>query len=265
MDPSGATSAARFLPLGSAAAEAAGLGPLRHMAVTGSTNADLVAEARSGDAGAAVLVADHQTAGRGRLDRTWDDTAGNALLVSVRLPVRSGAATPGGAGAAVRALGAAGRAAADGLCRDRVLTKWPNDLVVVDGPAPGKLAGVLAAFVDGTAPSVVVGIGINVRPAPTQPQATSIVECGGPADRDALLAALLGELSVRLDDESGVIDELRRHSATLGARVRAELPGGAAVVGEAVDLSDDGELIIRDDDGRDQVVTAGDVVHLRGR
>ena len=263
MDPSGATSAARFLPMGAAAAEAAGLGPLRHLAVTGSTNADLVDEARAGHAGAAVLVADHQTAGRGRLDRTWDDTAGNALLVSVRLPVRSDEARPDGAGAAVRALGAAGRAAADGMCRDRVLTKWPNDLVVVDGPAPGKLAGVLAAFVDGATPSVVVGIGVNVRSAPT-PLATSIVECGGPDDRDALLAALLSELSVRLADESGVIDELRRHSATVGSRVRAELPGGAVLVGGAVDRTDDGELIVRDDEGRDQVVTAGDVVHLRG-
>ena len=258
MDPSDATSAGGFLPLSSEAAALMGPGPLRHVAATGSTNADLAAEARRGDASGAVLVTDHQTAGRGRLDRVWEDVPGDALLVSLRIPTPSA-----GAGAVVRALGAAARAAVDQLCRDRVLAKWPNDLVAIDGSAPGKLAGVLAEYVAGEAPCVVVGIGINIRSIEGQPGATSVVECGGPDDRDRLLSTLLRELAPRLRDEAGVIDDLRSHSATVGSRVRVELPAGVELRGEAVDLTTEGELVVRTDDGTAHVVTTGDVVHLR--
>ena len=123
----------------------------------------------------------------------------------------------------------------------------------------------LGEFVDGDQPCVVVGIGINVRPIPGQSGATSIVECGGADDPNALLAALLREFSARRRNGSGVVDELRKHSATLGSRVRAELPGGAELHGDAVDLTADGELVVR---GRRRarpgiVVASGDVVHLR--
>ncbi|MEQ8840635.1 MAG: biotin--[acetyl-CoA-carboxylase] ligase [Acidimicrobiales bacterium] len=258
MDPLRATSAARFLPISCEVAADLGPGPIGHVASTGSTNTDLVREARTGDASPAVLVADHQTAGKGRLDRTWEDSSGAALLVSLRLP----AALVDAAGA-VRALGAAARAATDRLCVDPVLTKWPNDLVVVDGARPGKLAGVLAEFVDGPEPCVVVGIGVNVRPAVGRPEATSLVECGGADDRDALLAELLRELAPRLRDGSAVLDELRAHSATIGSPVRADLPGGRVLLGDAVDLSADGALIVRTPDGVDHVVGTGDVIHLR--
>ncbi|MEZ5243848.1 MAG: biotin--[acetyl-CoA-carboxylase] ligase [Acidimicrobiales bacterium] len=258
MDPSDATSADGFLPLSSATAKAVGPGPLRHVASTGSTNTDLADEARAGDSSGTVLVTDHQTAGRGRLDRVWEDVPGDALLVSFRIP------TPAtGAGGVVRALGAAARAAVDGLCRDRVLAKWPNDLVVVDGAAPGKLAGLLAEFVGGDTPCVVVGIGINIRPVADLPGATSMVECGGPDDRDRVLAALLEELGPRLADGSGVLDDLRTHSATIGSRVRVEMPDGIELRGDAVDLTADGELVVQSDDGVDHVVSTGDVVHLR--
>lgn len=239
-------------------AAAVGPGPLRHVESTGSTNADLVAEARNGDSSGAVLVTDHQTAGRGRLDRVWDDVPGDALLVSLRIPAEQVDAAAG-----VRALGAAARAAVDGICRDRVLAKWPNDLVVVEGAKPGKLSGVLAEYVPATHPVVVIGIGINIRPIARQDSASSVVECGGADDRDALLAELLRELAPRLRDGSGVIDELRAHSATLGATVRVELPDGAVLVGEALDLTPDGALIVRDGDGVDHIVGVGDVIHLR--
>jgi BirA family biotin operon repressor/biotin-[acetyl-CoA-carboxylase] ligase len=259
MDPTGATSAARFLPRSSEIAAAHGPGPLRHVASTGSTNVDLAAEARGGDSGGAVLVADHQTAGRGRRDRAWDDVAGRALLVSVRVPCG-----PDRAAAVTRAVGAAARAAADEVCAVPVLAKWPNDLVVLEGKAPGKLAGQLAEFVTGEQPCVVVGVGLNLRPVEGHDDATSVVECGGPDDRDALLAALLRGLSSRLaDDERAVLDELRRHSATIGRRVRAELPGDTDVIGLALDLTDDGELVVRDDGGVRHVVGVGDVIHLR--
>jgi BirA family transcriptional regulator, biotin operon repressor / biotin---[acetyl-CoA-carboxylase] ligase len=256
MNPTGATSAARFLPLGTAVADDVGPGPLRHVAQTGSTNADLVEEARRGDASGAVLVADHQTAGRGRLDRQWIDDPGAALLVSFRLPAEQAEA-----GEVVRALGAAARAAVDSLCASRVLMKWPNDLVV-EGPAPGKLAGVLAEFVAVPVPCVIIGIGINVVPMARQDGATSVVECGGPGDRDTVLATLLREFAARRTNPLGVMAELRAHSATIGSRVRVELPVGE-LVGRATDLTADGQLVVDDDRGVRHVVAAGDVVHLR--
>ena len=260
MDPSGATSAARFLPSSCEVAAAARPGtaasrgdrPARPTPISRPRHAAATPRA-------AVLVTDHQTAGRGRLDRTWDDTAGDSLLVSFRL--RGIAARRRQPGASARRRGAGG--GRRGVCAIGCSAKWPNDLVVIDGAVPGKLAGVLGEFVDGDHPCVVVGIGINVRPVDGQAGATSIVECGGADDRDRLLAALLREFSHRRRDGSGVVDELRTHSATLGSRVRAELPGGAELLGDAVDLTDDGELVVRDDEGRDRIVSAGDVVHLR--
>ncbi|MEM7140529.1 MAG: biotin--[acetyl-CoA-carboxylase] ligase [Actinomycetota bacterium] len=258
MDDPRATSAARFLPSSSAVAAAVGPGPLLHVVETGSTNRDLVDEARAGVVDPVVLVADHQTAGRGRLDRRWEAEPGAGLLMSVRVPIAQQQAN-----SVVQGVGAAARAAADSICRVPVLAKWPNDLVVTDGAAPGKLAGVLGEFVDGPTTCVVVGIGINISPVPGQSGATSIEQCGGAADRDRLLAALLEELASRLDDPSRLVEEQRIHSATLGTRVRAELPGGRVLSGTASDLDDAGSLLLVDDDGATHVVTTGDVIHLR--
>ena len=258
MDPTRATSAARFLPVSASVADDVGPGPLGHVEQTGSTNVDLVEEARRGDSSGAVLVADHQTVGRGRLDRQWLDEPGRALLVSFRVPVAQT-----GAADLVLSLGAAARAAVDSLCVAPVLTKWPNDLVVIDGPASGKLAGVLAEFVAASSPCVVIGIGINIAPIPRQEGATSVVECGGPADRDAVLSALLQEFATRRTNPSGVVAELRAHSATIGSRVRVTLPGGEELLGRAVDLTADGKLVVDDDMGERHVVGVGDVVHLR--
>lgn len=258
MNPSRATSAERFLPLSAEVAAALGPGPLGHVTETGSTNTDLAAEARAGERGGAVLVADHQTAGRGRLDRSWDDDPAAALLVSLRIP-----AAHDDANRVVAAVGAAARAAATDLCTVPVLAKWPNDLVVVEGDAPGKLAGVLAEFVAGDPSAVVVGVGINIVPIGRHPGSTSIVACGGPNDRDALLAGLLRHLAERMADPARVIDETRTHSATLHARVRVELPGDTQLLGTATALLDDGRLEVTTDDGVRHAVGAGDVVHLR--
>ena len=262
-----ATSAGDPFAASSRVANATGLGPLRHVEVTGSTNSDLVAEARDGTFGPAVLVADHQTAGRGRLGREWDDDPNNALLVSIRVPV-----SLEGAGV-VAAVGAAARLAADQLTTATVLTKWPNDLVVEDGAAPGKLGGVLAEYVAEPNESVVVGVGINItaierHQGATSMAATSMVECGmvqrgSLADRDLLLSGLLSALAPRLANPVLVMEELRTNSATLGTRVRVELPGNRFFLGEAVGLSDKGHLILRCDDATSLTITAGDVIHLR--
>ena len=254
----GATSGSGELAASAAAASAAGLGVLRHVESTGSTNTDLVLEARAGDVAPCVLVADHQHAGRGRLDRVWDDRPGGTLLVSLRLPVPLARAHE-----TVAAVGVGARAAADALLPVRVALKWPNDLVVVDGPRPGKLAGVLAEFVDQGPGVVVVGLGCNLETVPTQPSSTSAVACGATLDRDTLLAAVLTAVGERLAVPEVVADELRRHSATIGSRVRVEVAGADPLVGSAVDVRDDGRLVVVDDHGVEHVIATGDVVRLR--
>ncbi len=262
MSHEGETSGGLF-EASSRVADATGLGPLRHVEVTGSTNVDLVAQARAGSVGPAVLVADHQSAGRGRLGRHWDDERGNALLVSIRRPVPFAEAA-----GVVAAVGAAARSAAARLTTSTVSVKWPNDLVVKAGPAPGKLGGVLAEYLKEPSETVVVGVGINVGAIKRQQGATSMAQCGmlqrnSHADRDLLLSVLLRELALRLADPNSVWEELRKNSATLGTRVRVELPGDRFVEGEATGLSDEGHLLLRCDDATSLTITTGDVIHLR--
>ena len=240
-----------------------------------STNTWLLAEARAGAPEGLVAVADHQSAGRGRLDRRWEAAPGAALLTSVLLrPVlEPGALHLATALVALSALEACRRTA--GV---EASIKWPNDLVVGDA----KLAGVLAEAdpsATGGAPgsvAVVVGIGLNIEaPAPSaSTNATSLGQLvaarsgSGVPSRDALLAALLGELQRRrpeLDSGEGrrtLAADLRRRCVTLGRVVRVEL-GASELNGTATDLTDEGALVIETDDGP-RVVTAGDVVHLRG-
>ncbi|MFJ4948951.1 biotin--[acetyl-CoA-carboxylase] ligase [Streptomyces sp. NPDC088760] len=240
---------------------------------TGSTNSDLAARAAEGKAGeGAVLVAEEQTAGRGRLDRRWTAPPRSGLFFSVLLkpaevPVARWGWLPLLTGVAV----ATGLSRAAGV--DTAL-KWPNDLLVTVGGEERKAGGILAerAGTDG----VVVGVGINVTLRADElpvPQAGSLALAGAlGTDRDPLLRAVLrsledwygrwraagGDPSV-----SGLQETYTAGCATLGRRVRAELPGERAVVGEAVALDGDGRLIIATEEGVQEPVGAGDIVHLR--
>lgn len=236
---------------------------IRRFASIDSTNRLLLDEARAGAPAGLVAVADHQTAGRGRLGRTWESTPGAALLVSVLLrpdlpPERLGVLTM----AAGLALGDAVEAVAD----VRAGLKWPNDLVVGER----KLAGLLAeAQVHaGRVDAVVLGAGCNVGaaavPSALAGVATSCdVEAGRPVDRDLLLERYLAGLAARLGDLVSVPDAYRRRSATLGRPVRVEVGTGRTVEGEAVAVSASGALVVRDAEGADVTLHAGDVVHLR--
>ena len=178
-----------------------------------------------------IVVADHQTAGRGRMERHWDAPPGTALLASFVLDSHS-----------LLSL-AAGVAAAE-ACGPEVRLKWPNDLLL----RGRKLGGILVEVGDGKA---VVGIGINLTSAP--PGAARL---GRP--RDELLDRLRAELSAWASAQSSrILARWRELSVTLGRRVRVELPGHA-FEGTAQDIADDGALIV---DG--QRVGAGDVIHLR--
>jgi BirA family transcriptional regulator, biotin operon repressor / biotin---[acetyl-CoA-carboxylase] ligase len=239
---------------------------VRRFAEIGSTNAYLRQEARRGAPEGTVAVADHQSAGRGRMDRRWEAPAGASLLVSVLFrpdfdPAELHLCTAALALAAVEACAE--------VAEVSPVVKWPNDLLV----AEAKLAGILAEaeFESGHC-ALVVGLGLNVEwPGPPGVDGTCLRDVrpagAAPVDRRLLLDALLGALSTRrgrLDSASGrlgVAAELRHRCVTLGRRVRVAL-GDGDVVGVAVDIDDAGHLVVQTDGGR-RTVSAGDVVHLR--
>jgi len=230
--------------------------PVRHVEQTGSTNTDLVSEARAGDFASCVLVADLQTAGRGRRDRVWEAAAAQHLLMSFRLPVGADESAP-----MMVVVAAAVRQASASLTPVAVGFKWPNDLLIEEGPRPGKLAGVLAEYVSGTPGAIIVGVGLNVGQIDWE-GATSVTALGATTDRDHILSLVLENLALMRDNPTLALAELRVHSLTLGRLVRVELPGGTRVEGVAVDLGPAGELIV-DVDGERRSFSAGDVVHLR--
>lgn len=246
---------------------------------TGSTNTDLAARAEKGAPEGAVLVAEEQTAGRGRLDRRWTAPPRSGLFFSVLL--RPGEPGPSGtAPVPVHRWGwlplLAGVATATALSRtagvDTAL-KWPNDLLVTVAGEERKAGGILAERAGDS--GVVIGIGLNVSlkaeelPVPT---ATSLALAGAEGtDRDPLLRAVLRSLAdwyVPWREAGGDPAQSRLQQtyaagcATLGRQVRAELPGGGDLSGTAVAVDGDGRLVIAGPDG-EQAVAAGDVVHLR--
>ncbi|GEK22627.1 biotin--[acetyl-CoA-carboxylase] ligase [Cellulomonas xylanilytica] len=263
-------------------------GPLTRVEVveaTGSTSTDLADALRADPTSwpdASVLVAEHQTGGRGRAGRTWETPRGTSLTCSfvVHPPVPAtsfgwiGLLTGLGAVNALRAT--AGVAAT---------LKWPNDLLVpaeteVEGwGAARKVGGILAEVVAlpaGQPPAVVIGIGINVlQRADELPvdSATSLALAGAQhVDREGMLVALVAaqvEVAQRWRDSggdavaSGLADEVAAVCSTLGSRVRVELPGDRVVSGLAARLDDDGALVVVDDDGASHRVLAGDVRHVR--
>jgi len=232
-----------------------------------STNTALVEEARRGAPEGLVVVADHQTGGRGRLGRTWSAQPGTALLVSVLLR------PPLPIDEVPVVLMAAGLAACDGVeaaAGFRPGLKWPNDLVMGDS----KLAGLLTEATGGSDPGVVLGLGINVGaaayPAELAAAATSCEEVASrPVDRGDLLVAFLTALESRYatalaaGGRETTLAAYRSDSATLGRRVRVELTSGRALEGNASRLADDGQLVVVDDAGSEHFVNVGDVKHLR--
>jgi BirA family transcriptional regulator, biotin operon repressor / biotin---[acetyl-CoA-carboxylase] ligase len=243
-----------------------GLGPPWHhldvVDATGSTNADLITRATAGeDIDGVVLIAEHQTAGRGRSGRRWSAAPRAQLTLSVGVgaadvPTPSWGWLPLAAGLAVvdAVRGTAGVDAA---------LKWPNDVLAGDG----KLAGILAEV---AGQAVVVGIGLNVTlrgDEVGEPQVASLVDLGvADPDRTRVAAELLRRLgewvSLWRDSDQRLMDEYRSRCTTIGSSVRAVLPGGREVVGTALSIDDQGRLRI---DTRSEVVavSAGDVVHLR--
>jgi BirA family biotin operon repressor/biotin-[acetyl-CoA-carboxylase] ligase len=225
-----------------------------------STNLLAAERARAGEDEGLVLVAEHQTAGRGRLDRAWTTPPRAALTLFLRpgvdparwpwLPLLVGVAVADAVGHGAR-------------------LKWPNDVLLGDH----KLAGLLVERVETPGgPAAVVGIGINVSTTAQElpvPGATSLHVAGHEVDRTDLLLDVLAELGrgyaswTRNRHEDAMLRAAYgRRCATVGQLVRVELPGGTTITGTAVDVDHDGRLVVRSG-GETTVVGAGDVVHVR--
>lgn len=230
---------------------------------TASTNADLAAAAQAGAPEGTVHVTAHQTAGRGRLDRSWEAPPGSGVTASILLrpsavpdhlwtwlPLLTGVAVA----EAVVALGA------------DVRLKWPNDVLAADR----KLAGILVERIETPdGPAAVVGVGINVAMTDAQlpvPDATSLALLGIVTDATTVLDLVLGRLAdlyeawvaASGDPGHGLREAYRARSGTLGEHVRVTMADGSTFDGHATDVDEAGRLIV---DGRP--VSAGDVAHVR--
>ena len=229
-----------------------------------STNAEAARRAAAGAPEILVVGAEHQSAGRGRLDRTWVAPPRRSLTFSMLLRPPVG---PESLPLLPLLAGMALAEVAGGYCRDvEVGLKWPNDLLI----GGGKAAGVLVEAVPG---AVIVGIGLNidwrgVERAEELAGAISLAEATDlPVNRWRILAALLGVFSQRYelfkDLPAAFLDGYRDRSLTIGRPVRVELLGGAELQGEATGIAATGALEVRDSAGVTHRVSAGDVHHLR--
>ncbi|TMR96106.1 biotin--[acetyl-CoA-carboxylase] ligase [Nonomuraea basaltis] len=232
---------------------------------TGSTNADLAEAALEGAAEGAVLVAEVQLAGRGRLGRSWSAPPRSGLTFSILLRPEVAVATQGWL---PLMYGVAAASAVRRLAEVDVRLKWPNDLLVGER----KLAGVLAERADG---AVVIGMGLNVSLRPEElpvETATSLaIEEAACVDRDPLLRAVLREIETHYREwtavggdaeASGLRSAYLAASATVGRQVRVELPGDQVVTGKATGIDHSGHLQVEGADQR-YTLSAGDVVHVR--
>jgi BirA family transcriptional regulator, biotin operon repressor / biotin---[acetyl-CoA-carboxylase] ligase len=244
------------------------------VAAVPSTNTALVIAARAGAPDRTVLVAEHQTAGRGRAARSWVAPARSGLALSVLLrptevPQSRWSWLPLLVGVALaRTVSTLGELPA--------VLKWPNDLLL--GSHRRKAAGILAEVVPPSSndnPAVVVGIGLNVTLRPDElpvPDATSLaIEQAACTDRDPLLRALLRTLDSEMRQwcehegdpvASGLREAYQQRCVTLSEQVRVQLPGQPELTGAAVDVDTEGRLVVLSD-GQRRALSVGDVTHVR--
>lgn len=234
----------------------------------GSTNAELAAAARDGAPDRTVLIAEHQTEGRGRLGRSWQAPPRSGLALSVLL--RPDGVPPARRGWLALLAGVALAEVVTELGEVTAGLKWPNDLLL--GPRRGKAAGILAEVVGG---GVVLGIGLNVSLRMEElpvPGATSLaIEGAACTDRGTLASALLRRLdewarrwSAAAGDAAscGLREAYRVRCATVGELVRVRLADPEPLVAAAVDVDAEGRLVLDTAGGR-RALSAGDVTHLR--
>lgn len=213
-----------------------------------------------------VVIAEEQTAGRGREGRRWYATPGRALICSVVLQPASGATAPG---AAPLRVGLAVARALEALTRRRTSVKWPNDVLDTGGR---KLAGVLCeGAVSGSGGFLVAGIGVNVNqedadwPAELRARAASArTLAGGPVSRAELLGAILRAMAVGGSGggaeigrplERHELEELRRRDPLRGREIEVD----GAPAGTVVGIDPEGALRVRRTDGAERRITGGSI------
>jgi BirA family biotin operon repressor/biotin-[acetyl-CoA-carboxylase] ligase len=231
----------------------------------GSTNAALVAAAAADEPEGAVLVAEHQIAGRGRLDRVWTSPPRAGLTVSFLLRPDVPAARRGWL---PLLTGVALAEAVGEVTGVRASLKWPNDLLALDGR---KLAGILA---ESSGTGVVVGVGLNVSTTAAElpDTGTSLSRVTGAAvDRAPVLLAFLRAVERRyrrwtaaLGDpvSSGLARDYLAWSSTVGTDVVVSLPDGSTLEGTAQAVDWDGRLVVATPEGQVELAS-GDVRHVR--
>lgn len=227
----------------------------------GSTN-DRARELAADGATDVAVLADEQTGGRGRLEREWTAPSGGVWVSVVTRPAIAPAQAPlYTLAAAVATATVAREAGVDARI------KWPNDVVVPVGDDGDyrKLAGILTEM-EGETDRVdwlVVGIGVNANlDADALPAgATSVRDEADDVDRRRFVQRLLEEFHRYRTDLEAVVPAWRELALTIGQRVRVDRPAGE-IVGEAIDVTDSGALVVETDDGR-EIVSAGDCEHLR--
>lgn len=232
-----------------------------------STN-DLAQQlARDGAAEGTVVIADQQTAGRGRLNRRWEAPPGSSLLLSIvfhpSAPFHAHAS---------RFPMACGLGLLEGILKVTGVQgwlKWPNDVVVERASGWGKLAGLLSEVVlsEGEPQALVVGMGVNVNIAPAvlpglAPNATSLLQVtGSQVNRTVLFEAILDAVEQLVDACRAGTDVLglwRSKLAWIGQPVSLFTPDGT-VQGEMVDVDASGALVLRLPDGQTATFSVGDV------
>lgn len=233
----------------------------------GSTNAELAAAAAQDAPDGTVLVAEHQGAGRGRLDRVWTSPPRAGITVSFLVRPDVPAARRGWLPLLTGVALAESVGEVTGV---RASLKWPNDLLALDGR---KLAGILAEASGG---AVVVGVGLNVstRADELPPTGTSLAQVlGAPVDRGPVLLAFLRAVERRylrwvehLGDPvaSGLASDYLAWCSTVGLDVVVTLPDGSSLEGRAEAVDWDGRLVVRGPDGPVELAS-GDVRHVRAR
>jgi BirA family biotin operon repressor/biotin-[acetyl-CoA-carboxylase] ligase len=223
--------------------------------LTSSTQGDLVQRVRDGSAQVGdVIAAEFQSAGRGRLDRTFEAPKGTALLFSFYIEPQRNRDDWGW----IPLI--AGYSVAKTLHAFHATVKWPNDILINDKKVSGLIAEVVGT-------GVVIGIGINVgmdeNQLPVETATSLLIEGGVDITRDEILCEVLEEFEehfVQWDQGIDEVQPLYRHlSATLGKEVRVEYPGGGTHLATAESISDTGALVL--DDGTH--VQSADVIHLR--
>ena len=243
--------------------EAAGF---EYLEQTGSTNRDLLAKAE-GLPEFYVLATDFQTAGKGRMERSWEASPGSSVMASVLL--RPSFAESSGIGWLSLMTALAISQAIEKLGQNPKI-KWPNDVLIQDKKVSGILAEASADL-----SCVVIGFGINVNQTtaqlPVETATSLLVETGDSTDRDHLLAAVIQNLKKLYSElgasggdakASGLREAILQLSATVGQQVSVEFPDGKKVFGKAQDIDAAGRLVV-ETATETLTVSAGDVLHLR--